>query len=78
MVQLPVQRLERRGDIGEILNPSLTLHDRTRNVHGDLKRVTVQSPAFVIRRKIGQPVGGFDRKQLEYIHNDVCIFANRD
>jgi hypothetical protein len=78
VIQLTVQGLKGRGDIGEIQHPSFAFRHRTRDVHGDLKRVAVQSPAFVLRREIRQPVSRFDRKLLEYVHNDVCIFAIRD
>ena len=78
MIQLPVQGFKNRGDVGEVPNPTLAFDDRPGYVYGDVKGVTMQPPAFVIRREIGQVVGRLDGKLLENVHNRVSIFPDED
>jgi len=68
MIQLFIERLERTAKIGEIHDPTGLILYRTGDVNLDPERMAVQAPAFVILRHVRKAVRGFEREDLEYIH----------
>ena len=59
---------ECRFNITEIHNPTGLLSHRTLDRNPDLKRVAVETSAFMPLRHIGQPMGGLDTKVFINLH----------
>ncbi|MNW67960.1 hypothetical protein D3C74_466410 [compost metagenome] len=69
MVQALVQRLEDLLDFREVADPAGVRVEVAAQVDGHFERVTVQAPALVAVRYVGQAVGGFESKFLEDFHS---------
>ncbi|MNS16067.1 hypothetical protein D3C72_477140 [compost metagenome] len=69
MVQTLVQRLEDRLDLGEVADPAGVRIKIAAQMDRHFERVTVQAPALVAVRYVGQAVGGFESKFLENFHS---------
>ena len=68
MIELVVKRLKRTAQIGEVQNPAGLLLHRPGDMNLDAKRVSVQTPALVPLRDIGQMMRRFESEYLEYFH----------
>lgn len=73
VVQLIIDRLEDRLDLGEVADPARVRVERAGQVQADLERVAMQTAAFVPFRDVGQAVGRFECEFLENFHWWTCI-----
>ncbi|MNZ66645.1 hypothetical protein D3C78_848760 [compost metagenome] len=75
VVQLFIQRLEDRLDLGKVADPAGMRVKRAGQMQADLERVAMQAAAFVPGRDVRQAVGRFEGKFLKDFHgqNSVCI-----
>ena len=69
VVQTLVQRLEDRLDFREVTDPAGMRVEVATEVQRHLERVTVQAPALVAVRDVGQAVGGLEGKFFEDFHS---------
>ncbi|MNH24718.1 hypothetical protein D3C79_846670 [compost metagenome] len=73
MVQLIIDRLEDRLDLGEVADPARVRVERAGQVQADLERVAMQTAAFVPFRDVGQAVGRFECEFLENFHAVITL-----
>ncbi len=65
MVQLLVNGLEDRLDLGEVADPARVRVERAGQVQADLERVAMQAAAFVPFRDVGQAMADSNVNSLK-------------
>src|SRR5690606_6632554 len=68
VVELRVDRLEGRLDVGEIHDPAAVVARFAADAQLDAERVPVQARALVALGHVGEAVRGFDGEDLEDVH----------
>ena len=68
VVELFIERLEDRLDLGKVADPACMRIERAGQVQCDLERVAMQAPALMPVGYVRQAVGGFEREFFENFH----------
>src|SRR5690606_20548417 len=68
VVELLIERLEDRLDLGEIANPAGIRIHFTFDIHRHLEGMTMQAPALVACGYVRQKVRGLEHKLFEQFH----------
>ncbi|MNJ37905.1 hypothetical protein D3C77_327410 [compost metagenome] len=76
VVQLFIQRLEDRLDLGKVANPASMRVQRAGQVQGNLERMTVQTAALVPFRNVRQTVCRLEGELFENFHDVSTLKAN--
>jgi len=75
VVELIEQRLKRTAEVGEIHDPPRIGPNRPTDMNLDPKGMAVKARALVSFGDIGEPVGGLDLENTEYVHARIVPSA---